>query len=105
MKLLFFHTSALKNKCINRPEVFCKKGVFENFANSQESTSVRVSFLIKFQALGLQLYFKKETLTQAFSGEFYKIFKNTFFIEHIRWLLLIFQVLILRPYPIFCSHW
>ena len=34
--------------------------------------------------------YKKETLTQVFSSEICKIFKNTFFIEHLRWLLLQF---------------
>ena len=33
---------------------------------------------------------KKETLVQVFSCEFCKIYKNTFFIEHIRWLLLFY---------------
>ena len=33
-------------------------------------------------------FIKKETLVQAFSCEFCHIFKNTFFIGHLRWLLL-----------------
>ena len=33
-------------------------------------------------------FIKKESPTQAFSSEFYKIFKKIFFIEHLRWLLL-----------------
>ena len=51
--------------------------------NSQENTSVRVSFT--GQACN---FIKKETPTQMFSCEFCEIFKNTFFIEHLRWLLL-----------------
>ena len=35
-------------------------------------------------------FIKKEALTQAFSSEFCEIFKNTFFIEHLRWLMLSF---------------
>ena len=31
---------------------------------------------------GLQLYLKRETLTQVFSCEFYEIIKKTFFTEH-----------------------
>ena len=31
---------------------------------------------------------KEETPTQVFSCEYHKIFKNSFFIEHLRWLLL-----------------
>ena len=34
------------------------------------------------------LALKKETQEQVFSCEFYEVFKNTFFIEHLRWLLL-----------------
>ena len=36
---------------------------------------------------GLQLY-QKETPTQVFSCKYYETFKNSFFIEHFRWLLL-----------------
>ena len=39
----------------SRPEVFCKKVVLRNFANSEENTCARVSLLIKLQASGLQL--------------------------------------------------
>ena len=34
---------------------------------------------------------KKETPTQVFSCEIYEIFKNAFFTEHLRWLLLELQ--------------
>ena len=34
-------------------------------------------------------FIKKETLPQVFSCEFYEIYRNTFFIEHLRWLLLL----------------
>ena len=40
----------------NYPEVFCKKGVFKNLLNTQDSTYNRVSFLKKMQASGLELY-------------------------------------------------
>ena len=33
-------------------------------------------------------FIKKETLVQEFSCEFCEIFKNTFLIEHLWWLLL-----------------
>ena len=32
-------------------------------------------------------FIKKETQTQGFSSEFYEIFKNTFFIKQLRYLL------------------
>ena len=63
----------------------------------QEDACVGV-FLTKLQAWALQLLkarhlrfatlFKTGTLAQAFSCEFWEIFKNIFFIEHLRWLLL-----------------
>ena len=52
------------------------KGVFlEMSQSSQENTCARVSFLENFN--------KKETLAQVFSCEFYEIFKNTPFTEHL----------------------
>ena len=50
-----------------------KKVFLEISQKSQENICARVSFFIKLQALGLQLY-KKETLAQVFSYEFCKIF-------------------------------
>ena len=54
-----------------------RKGILRNFANSQENTCTRVSFLTKL------LFFKKETLAQVFFCEFCEISKNTFFTEHL----------------------
>ena len=63
-----------------------KKKVFWKISrNSQENTFVGVSSFIKLQVCNL---IKKEIPSQAFSSEFWEIFKNSFFIEHIRWLLL-----------------
>ena len=50
--------------------------------NLQENTCTRVSFLMKLQASGLQLYYK-EALAQVFSCKFCEISKNTFFTEHL----------------------
>ena len=36
--------------------VLCKKVILEISQNSQENTCARISFLIKLQALGLELY-------------------------------------------------
>ena len=55
--------------------------------NSKENTCSRVSILIELQA-EVYNFIKKETLAQVFSCEFCEIFKNTFFIEHLWWLLL-----------------
>ena len=55
-----------------------KKVFLKTSQNSQESTYARVYILIKLQALESP-FIKKETLAQMFSGEFCKIYKNTFF--------------------------
>ena len=59
-----------------------RKGALRNFAKFAGNTCVRVSFLIKFQAL-VGNFIKRETLAQVFSCEFCEISKNTFFTEHI----------------------
>ena len=73
----------------SRPEVLCKTGgvlqkkLFIKISrNSQENTCVGVSSLIMFN------FIKKGTPTQMLSWEFCKIFKSTFFIEHLRRQLL-----------------
>ena len=65
-----------------------KKEFLEILQNSLENICARVSCLIKFD----KNFNKKETLAQVFSCEFCKISKNTFFTEHLRWQLLIFDI-------------
>ena len=66
--------------------MFFKIGVIKNFANfAGKHLSL---FLIKLWSEDLQLYYKSPT--QLFSYEIFEIFKNTFFIEHLHWLLLEF---------------
>ena len=50
----------------------------EILQNLQESTSIRVSFLIKLQA-SVCNFMKKGTLALLFSCEFFEISRNTFF--------------------------
>ena len=56
------------------PEVFYEKGVFKNFPNFTGKHPCWSLFLIKLQALDLQLYLK-ETPTKVFSCEICKIFE------------------------------
>ena len=76
-----------------------KKVFLKISQNSQVNTCARVSFLIKLQAWGLQLYYK--TLAQVFSCEICEIFKNTLFKEYFWWLFLkisfLFFLFILSP--------
>ena len=62
------------------PEVFYKKGVLKNLAKFTGKKLCQSLFLIKLQ----DNFIKKETLAQGFSCEFYEIFKNTFFTEHLQ---------------------
>ena len=60
-----------------------KKVFLKMSQNLQKSTCLRVSFLIKTSG-----NFIKIEASPAFSYEFCEIFKNTFFMEHHRWLRL-----------------
>ena len=57
----------------SRPEVFCEKGVFRNFA---KFTGKHLCQSLFFKAYN---FIKKETLAQVFFCEFCRISKNTFF--------------------------
>ena len=73
------------------PDVFFKEGVLRNFAKFARKHLCQSLFFNK--DAGLQLvcnFIKKETLAQVLSCEFCEISKNTFFKEHMRWLLLSF---------------
>ena len=61
--------------------------------NSEESTCARAFFdkvkgLRQSPFFNKEIIFKKTTLVQVFSCEFYEISKTPFFIEHLWWLLL-----------------
>ena len=75
-------------KCLRKEAVAqrcsVKKVFLKIFQNSQENNWAKVSFLIKLWAY----FVKKASLAQVFPWEFYEISKNTFFAEHLRWLLL-----------------
>ena len=64
-----------------------KKVLLKISQNPHENTCARVSFLIKLQALDFQLYLKIGSGTCVFLW-ILGIFKNTFFIEYLLWLLL-----------------
>ena len=65
--------------------------VLNNFAKLTRNTCARVSFSIKFRPATL---IKKETLAQVFFCEFCENFKNTFFTDHLRWLILYWLTLL-----------
>ena len=78
------------------PEMFCKKVVLKYF------TKVTGKYLFQslfFPEVSAWNFIKKETLSQVFSCGFCEEFKNTFFIEHLPWLLL--SLSITSGFPMF----
>ena len=65
-----------KNYGSSCPEVFCKKGIFENFTKFTGKHLCQSLFFNEVAGLN---FIKKEALAQVFSCVFCEIFKNTFF--------------------------
>ena len=72
----------VKNLKQSPGSVLLKKLHLKIFQNSEETTCAWVSFLIKLQAGGLQLY-QMQAPVQVFPCEFFEIFNNTSFEEHL----------------------
>ena len=60
----------------------------ESYYNLAKFTGKHVCWSLSFNNVVACNFILKESPTQVFSCEFCKIFKYTFFNEHIRWLLL-----------------
>ena len=92
---MFFYCPELGNVFQKQPpEVFCKKGVLRNFTKFTGKHLCQSLFFNKVTDLRPACNFiKKETPAQVFSSEFCEISKNSFFTEHIWWLLLVFFIL------------
>ena len=75
----------------SRPEVFSKKGVRKSFAKFRAKHLCQNLFFNKVAGLRhiTLKKRKKKRLAQEMSCEFCEIFKNTFFTELFRWLLLV----------------
>ena len=63
------------------------KYVFLNLLQNYRNHLFCTLFLVKFQA-SKPVTLSIETPTQVVSCEYCEMFKNSFFIEHLRWLLL-----------------
>ena len=68
----------------SRSQLFFKIRVLKNFVNF---TGKHLCWSL-FLSLSVGVSLLKETPTQVFFSEIYEIFKNIFFTEHLRWLLL-----------------
>ena len=68
----------------SRPDVFCEKDVSKDFAKCTiKCACTRVSFSPRPETL-----FKKRPWHRCFPVNFTKLLRTTFFIKHLRWLLL-----------------
>ena len=65
------------------PEVFYKKVVLKNFAKLTGKHLCLSLFFNKDVGLRPATLIKKDTPAQMFSCEYYEVFKNTFFTEHL----------------------
>ena len=68
-------------------QMFFRIGVLRNCPRSTRK-SVLESLFNKATGLISCKFIKREAPTQVFSCEYHKMFENTFFTEHLRWLLL-----------------
>ena len=73
----------------SRPELFWTKGFLKNFAKFKGKHLCWSLFLIKLQAIRPPTLFKRDSNTGAFLWNL-QIFKNTYFKEHLRRLILMF---------------
>ena len=85
VRMITFTIARLSLFRSSRSEVFCKKGVLINSAKFTGKYLCQKLKKLRSEAFN---FIKKESLTQVLSCEFCRISKNTFFTEHLRWLLL-----------------
>ena len=69
-------------------EVFCKIGVFRNFAKLTGKRMCQGLFFNKVPGLRPAIVFKKSLWHRCFPVSFAKFLRTPFFAEHLRWLLL-----------------
>ena len=72
----------------SRPEVFCKRGVLENFTKFTGKHLCQSLFFNKVAGPRLATLLKKRLWHRCFPENFVKFFRTLFFIEQLRWLLL-----------------
>ena len=103
--LLFFHFSSFRSHFMfskfelcfashqhyrsSHPQVLSIKSVLKNLLKFTEKQLCQSLFFNKTADLGRATLLKRDTPTPVFFCEFCKIFKNTFFTLHLRWLLLL----------------
>ena len=72
----------------SRPEVLYKKGISKKFPKFTGKHLRQSVFFNKVASFRLATLFKKILCHRCFSVNFTKFLRTTFFVEHLRWLLL-----------------
>ena len=78
----------LRTRISSRPDVFCKEGVFRNFAKFTGKHPCKSLFLNKVSALKPATSLKKRLWHKCFPVNFAKFLRTPFLTEHLRRLLL-----------------
>ena len=73
----------------SRPEEFCKKGILKNFAKFTGKQLCQSLLFNKAAGLKPAILLKRKLWHRCFLMNFCETFKNTFFVKHLRWLLLL----------------
>ena len=73
-----YKTLCLQSRFLSRPEVYCKKGVFRNFAKFTGKQLRQSLFFNNVVDLRPAALLKKEALAQVFPCEFCEMSKNPF---------------------------
>ena len=82
--VLVFRLAILLKRYRNSHQRFSmKRALLKNLEHSQENTCVGVAFCLSYRPLGLQLS-QKKTQARLFFCEQFKIFKSTYFEEHLQ---------------------
>ena len=79
----------------SRAEMFCKKGVFRNFAKFTEKHLCQSLIFNKFAGLRPATLLKKRLWHRYFSVNFAKFLRTPFLTQHLQWLLLHGDVLLM----------
>ena len=74
----------------SRPELFCKKGVLKKFTKFTGKHLCQSLFFNKVASLRPATLLKKRLWHRCFLVNFVKFLRTTFFIEHFRWLSLMY---------------
>ena len=83
-----FHLNSKGSERSSRPEVFCKKGVFRNFAKFTGKHLYQSLFFNKVVGLRPATLLKKRLWHGCFPVNFAKFLRTPFLKEHLWWLLL-----------------